>query len=303
MIAQTECNESDTTARATYRYLRAGMVVIIVMLFAAILIDSIPDNFQSSISAYYYTPARNVFVAALCCLGIMLIVYKGSRDVEDVLLNLAGSLAFFVAFVPVRLPGDSCPQFFHSTNERCAAIANNISALSIGLIAAVSIIVLVYVIDPKSRAETTCWGNWLRAASAVILVGFIAAFLFRPELFDAAAHYAAAVSIFVIIGVVVFLNAYLVGKQEKPIDEKQDGYRWAYQNRYRVIYGLIGASMVGTLLGAFASAAKGIPLFALETTLLFEFAVFWAVQTFELWNYCDRNELIPEREQRKLDGI
>jgi hypothetical protein len=70
-----------------------------------------------------------------------------------------------------------------------------------------------------------------------------------------------------------------------------------------VIYGLIGASMVGTLLGAFASAAKGIPLFALETTLLFEFAVFWAVQTFELWNYCDRNELIPEREQRKLDGI
>ena len=73
------------------------------MLAAAILIDSVPtDCWQASISAYYYTAARNVFVAALCCLGIMMIVYKGSNDSEDVLLNLAGTLAFFVAFVPSR---------------------------------------------------------------------------------------------------------------------------------------------------------------------------------------------------------
>ena len=78
------------------------MVVVIVMLFAAIFIDSVPtDCWQGSISAYYYTAARNVFVATLCCLGIMLIVYKGSNDTEDVLLNLAGTLAFFVAFVPI----------------------------------------------------------------------------------------------------------------------------------------------------------------------------------------------------------
>jgi hypothetical protein len=81
------------------------MVVVVVLLAAAILIDSVPtDCWQGSISAYYYTAARNVFVAALCCLGILMIVYKGSTDSEDVLLNLAGTLAFFVAFVPSSIP-------------------------------------------------------------------------------------------------------------------------------------------------------------------------------------------------------
>ena len=80
------------------------MVVVVVMLAAAVLFDSVPtDCWQGSISAYYYTAAHNVFVAALCCLGIMMIVYKGSKDSEDVLLNLAGTLAFFVAFVPIKL--------------------------------------------------------------------------------------------------------------------------------------------------------------------------------------------------------
>ena len=45
-------DESVHTGRDTYRYLRAGMVVVIVMLFAAIFIDSVPtDCWQGSISA------------------------------------------------------------------------------------------------------------------------------------------------------------------------------------------------------------------------------------------------------------
>src|SRR5689334_23262364 len=138
----TASGQSEHTGRDTYRYLRGGMVVIIVMLFAAIFIDSVPTGcWQDSISAYYYTAARNVFVATLCCLGILLIVYKGSNDTEDVLLNLAGTLAFFVAFVPVQLPeAAGCQQVLPTAAEKSDAITNNVGAAIAALAVAGAII-------------------------------------------------------------------------------------------------------------------------------------------------------------------
>ena len=96
-------DESVHTGRDTYRYLRAGMVVVIVMLFAAIFIDSVPTDAGRGDQRVLLHRCAHCLVATLCCLGIMLIVYKGSND-TDVLLNLAGTLAFFVAFVPVSIP-------------------------------------------------------------------------------------------------------------------------------------------------------------------------------------------------------
>ncbi len=210
-------DESVHTGRDTYRYLRAGMVVVIVMLFAAIFIDSVPtDCWQGSISAYYYTAARNVFVATLCCLGIMLIVYKGSNDTEDVLLNLAGTLAFFVAFVPVSIPEVAgCRQVLPTAAEKSDAIANNFGAVIVALVVAGAIIAFVFFVDKESRSDTSDWGNRLRVISCVVLAGFVVAYLFFPEQFEAGAHWVAAVLIFVIIGAVVFINAYLVGNQDK----------------------------------------------------------------------------------------
>ena len=305
MTTAAEEVESPHTGRDTYRYLRGGMVVIIVMLFAALLIDSLPtDCWQGSISAYYYTASRNVFVAALCCLGIMMIVYKGSKDTEDVLLNLAGALAFFVAFVPVGLPGHAgCQQILPTADEKTDAIRNNIGAVTVALAVAAAIIAFVYLVDTKSRADTSRWGNRLRVLSAVILAGFVGAFYRFPEQFEATAHWVAAVMIFVIIGAVVFINAYLAGNQDK-----QDRVtRQRFRRRYRVI----GWMMVGSLIGAGIVALVGrlshlegdawnIPVFALETALLLEFAVFWGLQTVELWDYADRNTLITREKQETL---
>ena len=89
----------------TYRYLRGGMAVMIVWLGTAVLIERWHATcWQTSISAYYFTSAHSVFVAALCVIGAMLIVYQGSNDTEDVLLNLAGILAFIVGMVPTSRP-------------------------------------------------------------------------------------------------------------------------------------------------------------------------------------------------------
>ena len=297
--------ETVHTGRDTYRYLRAGMVVVIVMLFAAIFIDSLPtDCWQGSISAYYYTAARNVLVATLCCLGIMLIVYKGSNDTEDVLLNLAGTLAFFVAFVPIKLPEVAgCRQVLPTAEEKSDAITNNVGAVIVALAVAGAITALVYFVDKESRSDTSRWGNRLRVISGIVLAGFVIAYFCFPTQFEAAAHWAAAVLIFVVIGAVVFINAYLVSNQDKQDPATRERFR----RRYRVI----GWMMVGSVVGALIVALTGklsdiegeawnIPVFALETALLLEFALFWAFQTFELWDHADRNTLISDEQQETL---
>jgi hypothetical protein len=69
--------------------------------------------------------------------------------------------------------------------------------------------------------------------------------------------------------------------------------------------------MVGSVLAALVVAIVGrlthpqgdlwnIPVFALETALLLEFAVFWALQTVELWNHADRNSLISDERHGTL---
>lgn len=65
---------------------------------------------QPSISAYYHTPLRDLFVGMLFIVGACLFAYQGYTRRENWLLNLAGVLAFCVALVPTGLtcdPGDA----------------------------------------------------------------------------------------------------------------------------------------------------------------------------------------------------
>src|SRR5262249_55555658 len=95
---------------STYRYLRLSIVVMVLALFVSVLIERFHVGcWQGSISAYYYTPAHAIFVGALVAIGVSLIAIKGSTDLEDVLLNVAGLLAPIVAFVPTTPPSGSCP--------------------------------------------------------------------------------------------------------------------------------------------------------------------------------------------------
>jgi hypothetical protein len=55
---------------------------------------------QSSISAYYYTSMRDVFVGSLCAIGVFLLSYRGPDRVDDVAGNLACVFAVGVALLP-----------------------------------------------------------------------------------------------------------------------------------------------------------------------------------------------------------
>ena len=73
---------------ATYRDVRVSMVVIMIMLFVGVIIEKLTAScWQLAISAYYYTTAHSIVIAASLALGTLFIVHRGSSDTEDVLLT------------------------------------------------------------------------------------------------------------------------------------------------------------------------------------------------------------------------
>ncbi len=55
---------------------------------------------ENSISSYYYTNMRDVFVGVMCIVALYLISYRGYEKIDDVVTNISGSLAFGVVAFP-----------------------------------------------------------------------------------------------------------------------------------------------------------------------------------------------------------
>src|SRR5680860_326649 len=98
----------DDFVRKTYRYLRIGLLFSVLMLGISIVVERVMiECWQTSISGYYYTPVRAVFVSSLVVTGVAMIAIKG-QGVEDLMLNIAGMLAPVVAFVPTQNVSEGC---------------------------------------------------------------------------------------------------------------------------------------------------------------------------------------------------
>jgi hypothetical protein len=94
----------------SYLIMRMMVGVIAVLLPFVLLIANriIGHGFQTSMSGYYYTPMRNVFVGALCAIGVFLASYDGYDRADRIITDLAGLSTVCVAFfptAPVRPPG------------------------------------------------------------------------------------------------------------------------------------------------------------------------------------------------------
>lgn len=91
----------------SYMFLRKivgwiGSLLPIVLILGGLL--TITASLPESMSGYYYTQMRNVFVGALCALGIFLIGYAGYDDLDRWITNVAGFGAIGVAFLPTKPP-------------------------------------------------------------------------------------------------------------------------------------------------------------------------------------------------------
>jgi len=91
----------------TYRALRYGLGVMALLLPVALAVGGAFKgvSLQASLSAYYHTSLRDVFVGVLFGAGAGLLLYKGFRWDEDWALNFAGVFAVLVALVPTPQTG------------------------------------------------------------------------------------------------------------------------------------------------------------------------------------------------------
>lgn len=274
---------ADVAAIKTYRYLRISMVGAVVLLGVSVLIErSNVDCWQTSVSAYYYTPVRAIFVGVLMAIGLCLIVIKGSTTFEDATLNAAGMLAPIVAVVPTtdvgicwsRAPGQV------PINDGVLApwvtenIDNNVTALLItgitGLLVA-AVIASIATSNVKAIAEVGEPGMRLGLLAAMIFLLSGAVLFVAWDDFDTRAHGIAAVLMFLFLALAVAGNAW-----QRRADPAPRPYFW--------LYSAIAAAMVIAPLIMFPLESSWnhmvLILEAIEITL---FAIFWIVQTKEHW--------------------
>jgi hypothetical protein len=268
----------------TYRYLRIGMLGAVLLLTVSTAIERAKvDCWQTSISAYYYTPVRAIFVGTLLAVGFALIVIKGRGWWEDSCLNAAGMLAPLVAVAPTTDFG-TCwsvrPRPLPVRNDGSLAkwvvtnIDNNINALliagAIGLVVAFVIVIFVYrsVRAPVTEVDK---GTWRTLLAAAVLLAIVWLAYHNWNDFDTRAHGFAAVALF------VFLILAVVGKAFE--------YRSDPTERYFLLYAAIALAMIvsGLAIPIFRIGGDHTVL-VLESTEIVLFAAFWLVQTAENWS-------------------
>lgn len=269
----------------TYRYLRVSTVVVTGLLMVAVLRQIVAAGgcVQTSISAYYFSAAHSAFVAALCVIGASLIVYKGSTDTEDVVLNFAGFLALVVAFVPTAreytCPGPALP----TTYDVLPGITNNVLALFVA--GALAEAVRVYLARRETGEPVGGSARTVLLLGYAVLLGFLVAYVAAPRFLADYGHSTAAVLMFAGIIVVVVLNA----SSSRTVGNA------AYVRRYHAVAVAMGLTLAVVIALHFALRGFTHTIIVAEVLLIGEFALFWAIQTAELWTVVDKNELAEQR--------
>ncbi|MEJ2866429.1 hypothetical protein WCD74_01545 [Actinomycetospora sp. OC33-EN08] len=263
--------------RATYLGLRLAMPVLVLLLAVGIGARFAATGcLQPSISAYFYSPLRSLFVAALCAIGTCLIIYRGRSDRENALLNLSGVMAFVVAFEPTEIGPGPCE--FATAPEQDeileATYTNVLALIVVGLVAVLVAAGLavwtgVRMVRPSGSPPPTSpddsSASVIGALGVAIPIVLVAVFFFADfEFFTVWAHLGAAVLLFVGVVAVVLLNCF---------DD-------ATSARAKRVYALLAVGMAAAASLLFVDFRTHV--FWTESLLIALFAVYWVVQTVDL---------------------
>jgi hypothetical protein len=278
-----------SAAVRTYRYLRLSLVGLVLLLLGSVFLERFTgvaaNQRLGSISAYYYTPSRSVFVGALVAIGISLAAIVGRRGFEDSALNIAGMLAPVVAFVPTPRGAGGAPC---DPDGRCSvppefvpSVVNNIWGL-LGLGLAGICLGAVTILRRPETSKGTRIGFVVVAAT---WVAFALWFKFGRESFLGGAHFGAAVPLFALMTGVAYVNA-------RDAADRRAGAAARAAKSYATIYGVVAGVMAATFAVAVVLVVKdllfggGTPeewVLWVEVVLLVSFATFWVAQTFDYW--------------------
>lgn len=277
-------------ALKTYRYLRIGMAGAVALIGISVAWEAVRAFFaegwcmQTSLSAYYYTPVRAIFVGALMAIGLALIVIK-DRPVEDTALNVAGMLAPVVALVPTTKIGgcwsiepDPDPLVKGELAQWVVRnIENNFAALAVAGVIGLVVAIALAVRDKRARRTTEQTDRNMRISariSGAILLIFVV-LMIRWEYFKIFAHHLAAGSMFVALNVAVIATARWENSERKL-------FGWRYRHWYRALAWLM--SVGGLVVWGLAALTTAHHVLVIEAWEIVMFAAFWLVQTVDNWH-------------------
>jgi uncharacterized membrane protein YiaA len=78
-----------------------GMATPLICYIGGLFFQGLP--LQSSISAYYYTNVRDIFVGIMSSVGIFMISYRGYEHIDDLISSLTAACSFGIAVFPCAL--------------------------------------------------------------------------------------------------------------------------------------------------------------------------------------------------------
>jgi hypothetical protein len=96
-------NSQDNSLVLSYLDLRKavgviGMALPFVLALGKIILTG--PGIESSMSSYYYTIMRDVFVGSLCSIAVFLMSYRGYENIDSIAGKLAAAFAFGTALFP-----------------------------------------------------------------------------------------------------------------------------------------------------------------------------------------------------------
>jgi hypothetical protein len=137
----------------SYRNMRAitgyvGLTLPVVLL----LVGLVDGHLESSLSAYYYTKAGNVFTGALCVIGIFLLAYRLTAwAIDNIATTLAGVSALGVAFFHAAPANATLSQL------RLADVHLTCAAVLFILLGAISLFIFPRDVLPGQRWRANCY--------------------------------------------------------------------------------------------------------------------------------------------------
>lgn len=266
----------------TYRYLRMGIGGTVLLIFVSVAVAMTQVGVLSSVSAYFYTPARTVFVGALIAASLGLLAISGT-GVERALLDVAGLLAPLVALVPTPLVPGSVPGITIECGsaDSCVPSAYHLdvfNGITTYLLVSVVIIVAAFFIFKGRNLEFLAVRSSLLGASGLLLVVALS-WAFARDVFIQYAHVSAAILFFLAIGSVAVAKAF----------EQHHGARPTrlYQRLYWIIaIGFLfdAAVAVAVIYGGWLESFAVPPVLICELLALALFLLYWTLQSFPRWD-------------------
>jgi hypothetical protein len=281
----------STSLLRTYRNLRLAIAGTVVLLGIAVWSAALSVGILPSISAYFYTSARSIFVGSLVAAAIAILVLSG-RGVERALLDAAGLFAPLIAFVPTPIRPGTIPGYGNACalgtvcvpKEALPGIATGITSYLIAGVLALIVAGIVTCLRWRKDALRPRDVVPSFAVAIGVLAMVAAAWIWANDFFVNHAHLIAAAAFFGLIAAVAVVKVF-----ERPRPPERGPARWHKAAYWVIAVGMLVDSGVIVVLVATKRDIGAIPppVFVGEFIALALFVIFWLLQTVQKWDAVD----------------